>query len=319
MGEKRKHMEDELSRFEAEISGATSGSGPNSGSNSLFIPHQLRPVVCANTYSQVQQKLQQNPLPKPGPGPGQGPMMNNMPPPPPHIAPAFVSTFLPHSDHSVPEKSYSSEPTPVVLSSAPKLYTNRMSINPTETPIAPQIDISNIQFDVTQKLKKLKTEKPNGPNPIAEAAIQAAKASSALQNFQINEKRKKDKKTVRVAGGQVWEDPSLADWESDDFRIFCGDLGNDVNDELLTRTFNKFPSFTRAKVIRDKRTGKSKGFGFVSFKEPGDFIRAMKEMDGRYVGSRPIKLRKSTWRARSFEVVKRKEKEKAQLLQMFNK
>lgn len=86
---------------------------------------------------------------------------------------------------------------------------------------------------------------------------------------------------MRVAGGQVWEDSSLADWETDDFRIFCGDLGNDVNDELLTRTFNKFPSFMRAKVIRDKRTGKSKGFGFVSFKEPQDFIRAMKEMDGK--------------------------------------
>lgn len=78
----------------------------------------------------------------------------------------------------------------------------------------------------------------------------------------------------------MWEDHSLSDWGDDDFRIFCGDLGNDVNDELLTRTFNKYPSFVRAKVIRDKRTGKSKGFGFISFKEPADFIRAMKEMDG---------------------------------------
>lgn len=44
----------------------------------------------------------------------------------------------------------------------------------------------------------------------------------------------------------MWEDQSLADWgDGDDFRIFCGDLGNDVNDELLTRTFNKFPSFTK--------------------------------------------------------------------------
>lgn len=88
--------------------------------------------------------------------------------------------------------------------------------------------------------------------------------------------------TVRTAGGQVWEDHSLADWQDDDFRIFCGDLGNDVNDEMLTRTFNKYQSFLKAKVIRDKRTGKSKGFGFISFKEPADFIRAMKEMDGKH-------------------------------------
>lgn len=40
---------------------------------------------------------------------------------------------------------------------------------------------------------------------------------------------------------------------------------------------------------------------------------------GRYVGSRPIKLRKSSWKSRSFDVVKRKEKDKVQLLAMFNK
>jgi RNA recognition motif-containing protein len=51
----------------------------------------------------------------------------------------------------------------------------------------------------------------------------------------------------------------------------------------LTRTFNKFPSFQKAKVIRDKRTNKSKGYGFVSFKDPQDFIKAMKEMDGKWI------------------------------------
>ncbi|XP_028172069.1 RNA-binding protein 42-like [Ostrinia furnacalis] len=98
--------------------------------------------------------------------------------------------------------------------------------------------------------------------------------------------------------------------------MFCGDLGNDVTDELLIRTFSKYTSFQRAKVIRDKRTNKSKGFGFVSFKDPGDFIKAMKEMDGRYVGSRPIKLRKSTWKNRALDVVRKKEKEKQALLSL---
>ena len=67
----------------------------------------------------------------------------------------------------------------------------------------------------------------------------------------------------------------------DDFRLFCGDLGNEVNDDVLTRAFNKYPSFQKAKVIRDKRSGKSRGYGFVSFKDSQDYIRAMREMNGK--------------------------------------
>ncbi len=33
-------------------------------------------------------------------------------------------------------------------------------------------------------------------------------------------------------------------------------------------------------VVKDKRTNKSKGYGFVSFKDPNDFTTAMKEMHG---------------------------------------
>lgn len=67
----------------------------------------------------------------------------------------------------------------------------------------------------------------------------------------------------------------------DDFRLFAGDLGNEVTDELLTKTFSKYPSFLKAKVVRDKRTQKSKGYGFISFAEPDDFARAWKEMNGK--------------------------------------
>jgi len=49
-------------------------------------------------------------------------------------------------------------------------------------------------------------------------------------------------------------------------------------------------------VVRDKRTGKTKGYGFVSFSNPTDLAAAIKEMNGKYVGNRPIKLRKSNWR-----------------------
>lgn len=119
-------------------------------------------------------------------------------------------------------------------------------------------------------------------------------------------KIKKPKKILRAAGGTTWEDPSLAEWDPDDYRAFCGDLGNDVTDELLQGTFEKYPSFVKAKVVRDKRTGKSKGYGFISFKDPQDYARAIKEWDGKYLGNRPIKLRKSQWKDRLLETRKNK-------------
>lgn len=238
-----------------------------------------------------------------------------------HQAPSFNSTFQPAQ----------AEKTPIILSRAPKLY-NVPSVDvpsytsqSTSSMPAPSVggtnfDINSVQFEVptTTKVKKSKSDKSQS-NHIAEDIIKAAKASSALQSFGSKDKKKVDKKTIRQAGGSTWEDQSLADWPEDDFRIFCGDLGNDVNDELLTRTFSKFASFQRAKVIRDKRTSKSKGYGFVSFKEPQDFIRAMKEMDGKYVGSRPIKLRKSTWRQRGIDERRKKDAEKKALLALVNK
>ncbi|KAI9011742.1 hypothetical protein DFJ74DRAFT_684484 [Hyaloraphidium curvatum] len=118
--------------------------------------------------------------------------------------------------------------------------------------------------------------------------------------FGREERKPKNKVAVRVAGGKVWEDPTLNDeWDPNDFRIFCGDLGNETTDETLRSAFSKYPSFQKARVVRDKKTNKSKGYGFVSFKDPNDYMAAMKEMNGKFVGSRPIKLRKSNWQERS--------------------
>lgn len=145
------------------------------------------------------------------------------------------------------------------------------------------------------------------------AKKQATKAHENSYLGAVLRGEKKMKRFVRSCGGQIWEDPSMAEWDPNDYRIFCGDLGNEVSDELLAKAFRKYSSFQKAKVCRDSRTNKSKGFGFVSFRSQEDFIRAMKEMDGKYVGNRPIKLRKSNWKDRNADVVKKKNKEKKKL------
>lgn len=149
--------------------------------------------------------------------------------------------------------------------------------------------------------------------PSSSGGIPKSKTEANRLKKMKKKEEKKKKKLQRVAGGQVWEDPSLEEWDANDYRLFCGDLGNDVSDDVLIRAFNKYPSFLKAKVVREKKTNKSRGFGFVSFKDPQDFIRAMKDMNGKYVGSRPIKLRKSNWKDRNVDVVKKKQKEKTKM------
>ncbi|XP_062219703.1 uncharacterized protein LOC133919347 [Phragmites australis] len=126
-----------------------------------------------------------------------------------------------------------------------------------------------------------------------------ATVKAAIANSEKDQKVEATKKAVpRKAAGQSWEDPTLADWPENDFRLFCGDLGNEVNDDILTKAFSKYPSFNMARVIRDKFTGKTKGYGFVSFANASHLAAALKEMNGKYVGNRPIKLRRSTWKNR---------------------
>lgn len=177
----------------------------------------------------------------------------------------------------------------------------------------------------TTKVVETDSNAPSAPESLIETT--AAIKPEHQEDFQVadmeidtsvapmarKEKKEKKKKFIRFAAGQAWEDQTLAEWDQDDFRLFCGDLGNEVTDETLSRAFSKYPTFVKAKVVRDKRTQKTKGYGFVSFKDPNDYVRAIREMNGKYVGNRPIKLRKSTWRDRNIDIVKKKEKEKKRL------
>merc|ERR1719150_2799876 len=132
------------------------------------------------------------------------------------------------------------------------------------------------------------------------SAAQAA-AMGAVMSSKPSQQPKTNTALLRKAAGKIWRDPTLEDWPKDDYRLFCGDLGNEVTDDLLANAFRKFSSFQKAKVIRDKRTGKTKGYGFVSFSAPEDMVAALRDVNGRYVGNRPVRLKKSSWKDKSID------------------
>ncbi|GAA6025820.1 hypothetical protein JCM11491_000596 [Sporobolomyces phaffii] len=122
----------------------------------------------------------------------------------------------------------------------------------------------------------------------AAAAAAAAPGTSA--------KGKARTTVLRKGGGEVWEDQSLLEWDPAHFRLFIGDLDPAISDDAFTAAFSgpRFPSFVKGKVIRDKYTNKGRGFGFVSYTDPEDFLKAWKEMNGKYVGTRPVTIKKAT-------------------------
>ncbi|KAH6841134.1 hypothetical protein B0I37DRAFT_419105 [Chaetomium sp. MPI-CAGE-AT-0009] len=76
---------------------------------------------------------------------------------------------------------------------------------------------------------------------------------------------------------------------SNHFHIFVGDLSNEVNDEVLLQAFSAFGSVSEARVMWDMKTGRSRGYGFVAFRERPDAEKALSSMDGEWLGSRAIR------------------------------
>lgn len=113
---------------------------------------------------------------------------------------------------------------------------------------------------------------------------------------------KKKQTVVRSGGGETWKDDTLLEWDPAHFRLFVGNIAGEVTDDSLLKAFSAYPSVQKARVIRDKRTTKSKGYGFVAFQDGDDYFRAAREMQGKYIGSHPVLLRKSTTEIRATNV-----------------
>lgn len=79
-------------------------------------------------------------------------------------------------------------------------------------------------------------------------------------------------------------------------KLFAGGLSWHTNDDSLRRAFEVFGEVLEAKVIVDRQTGRSRGFGFVTFAQAEDADRAMAEMDGAELDGRRIRVNEAETR-----------------------
>ncbi|MDP4175362.1 MAG: RNA-binding protein [Bacteroidota bacterium] len=71
-------------------------------------------------------------------------------------------------------------------------------------------------------------------------------------------------------------------------KLFVGSLPWSINDQALEEAFQKFGTVVSAKVVMDRATGRSKGFGFVEMGDPSEAEEAMKSLNNSNLNGRNI-------------------------------
>jgi cold-inducible RNA-binding protein len=73
-------------------------------------------------------------------------------------------------------------------------------------------------------------------------------------------------------------------------KLFVGGLNWKTTDDGLRSAFERFGDIDEAKVITDRETGRSRGFGFVTFEQEDAANNAINEMNGTELEGRTIQV-----------------------------
>jgi RNA recognition motif-containing protein len=82
--------------------------------------------------------------------------------------------------------------------------------------------------------------------------------------------------------------------------IYVGNLNYEVNENDLTEVFEAYGTVNSSKVIIDKYSGRSKGFGFVTMENPDEANHAIRELNGAVYEERDMKVNEAKSKKESF-------------------
>jgi RNA recognition motif-containing protein len=73
-------------------------------------------------------------------------------------------------------------------------------------------------------------------------------------------------------------------------KLFVKNIEPSVNEAQLEYLFARFGEVLETKIIYDRITWESRGFGYVEMKEKTEAMKAMLELDGKEIKGKPLKI-----------------------------
>ncbi|APJ02657.1 RNA recognition motif domain-containing protein [Silvanigrella aquatica] len=71
-------------------------------------------------------------------------------------------------------------------------------------------------------------------------------------------------------------------------KLYVGNLPFSCTDAELSQAFNQYGNVMSARVVTDRETGHSKGFGFVEMEQEPDALKAVENLNGKPFMGRPL-------------------------------
>ncbi|KAJ8758722.1 hypothetical protein K2173_000443 [Erythroxylum novogranatense] len=159
--------------------------------------------------------------------------------------------------------------------------------------------VGNIHVNVTEKLL---AEVFQTAGPVAGCKL-IRKDKSSYGFVDYHDRSSAALAIMTLHGRQLYGQALKVNWAyannqredtSGHFHIFVGDLSPEVTDATLFACFSVYPSCSDARVMWDHKTGRSKGYGFVSFRNQQEAQSAINDLTGKWLGNRQIRCNWAT-------------------------
>lgn len=136
-----------------------------------------------------------------------------------------------------------------------------------------------------------KDEKKDDSSSSSESESDSSESDEEAEN---PKKRKAESEEADSTSASPEPEAKKAKTEDEPATLFVGRLSWNIDDDWLKREFEAYPGLLGARVISDRQSGRSKGYGYVDFESKEVAEKALEEMQGKEIDGRPINVDLST-------------------------